>query len=162
MQVITFHLLNHVVEGISKLGPVYGTWMYSFERFNSWMCQRVLNRANPETTVIQTYRVCILYTMHGTYSCLKQPPIATGPATLGRWLRLHYSNPHGPLPTYTDIASKYFGTDKEVAPLQKWPHSGLNCVYRTIGAIELINLTLLQLLQWGYTSTGCLFTSMHA
>ena len=33
--IITFHLLNHVVEAISRLGPVYGTWMYPFERFNS-------------------------------------------------------------------------------------------------------------------------------
>ncbi len=49
--------MRHVVEGIEKFGPVYATWMYSFERFNSWMCQRALNRAHPEVTIMETYRV---------------------------------------------------------------------------------------------------------
>ena len=31
--------------------------MYSFERFNSWMCRRALNRAFPEATVMETYHV---------------------------------------------------------------------------------------------------------
>lgn len=44
------HILHHVVPGIQKYGPVYGTWMYSFERFNSWMCRS-------EATVLETYRV---------------------------------------------------------------------------------------------------------
>jgi hypothetical protein len=55
------HLLHHIVPGIEKFGPVYGTWMFSFERFNSWMCRRALNRANPEATVLETYRVSINY-----------------------------------------------------------------------------------------------------
>ena len=55
------HLLHHVVPGIKHFGPVYGTWMFSFERFNSWMCRRTLNRASPEATVMQTYRVCHLF-----------------------------------------------------------------------------------------------------
>ena len=53
------HLMRHIAEGINKFGPVYGTWMFSFERFNSWMCQRALNRATPEATIIETYRVSI-------------------------------------------------------------------------------------------------------
>lgn len=56
-QVITMHLMHHIAEGIEKFGPVYGTWMYPFERFNSWMCQRALNRAHPEITIMETYRV---------------------------------------------------------------------------------------------------------
>jgi hypothetical protein len=51
--------MRHVVEGIGRFGPVYGTWMYSFERFNSWMCQRALNRTHPEVTIMETYRVGI-------------------------------------------------------------------------------------------------------
>ena len=51
------HLLHHIVSGIKQFGPVYGTWMYSFERFNSWMCRCALNRAYPENTVMETYRV---------------------------------------------------------------------------------------------------------
>ena len=46
------HLLHHIVPGIKQFGPVYGTWMYSFERFNSWICRRALNRALPEATVM--------------------------------------------------------------------------------------------------------------
>ena len=39
-------------------GPVYETWMFTLERFNSWMCQRVHNRAKVEATIMETYRVC--------------------------------------------------------------------------------------------------------
>ena len=51
------HLIRHVADGIQEFGPVYGTWMYPYERFNSWICQRVLNRSNPEATILETYRV---------------------------------------------------------------------------------------------------------
>ena len=57
MKVITMHLIRHVADGIKQFGPVYGTWMYPYERFNSWMCQRTLNRSNPEATILETYRV---------------------------------------------------------------------------------------------------------
>lgn len=53
--------MHHIVEGIRRFGPVYAAWMYPFERFNSWMCQRALNRAHPEITIMETYRVCIVY-----------------------------------------------------------------------------------------------------
>ena len=43
--------MHHIVQGIERFGPVYGTWMFPFERFNSWMCQRALNRAHPEATI---------------------------------------------------------------------------------------------------------------
>jgi len=38
MQDITTHIMHHMVEGIQKYGPVYGTWMYPFERFNRSVC----------------------------------------------------------------------------------------------------------------------------
>ena len=44
------HILHHIVDGI-RFGPVYSTWMFPYERFNSWMCRRALNRAHPEATV---------------------------------------------------------------------------------------------------------------
>ncbi len=31
--------------------------MYPYERFNSWMCRRALNRRYPEATIMATYRV---------------------------------------------------------------------------------------------------------
>ena len=64
--IITLHVGNNF-----SLDASYCGWhttvrtgilhMDAFERFNSWMCQRVLNRANPEATVIETYLVFILY-----------------------------------------------------------------------------------------------------
>ena len=57
MQVMSLHLMHHIVQGIEWFGPVYGTWMFPYERFNSWMCRRALNRAHPEATIIETYRV---------------------------------------------------------------------------------------------------------
>lgn len=56
---ITTHLLHHIVDGIKWFGPVYSTWMYSFERFNSWLCKRALNRFRSEATIMETYRVSL-------------------------------------------------------------------------------------------------------
>lgn len=35
LQVIVFHLLHHLPMFIKRFGPVYGFWMYPYERFNS-------------------------------------------------------------------------------------------------------------------------------
>ena len=59
-QVITNHILNHLPEGIEKYGPVHSTWMYAYERFNSWLCRRALNRRHPEATILRTYQVISL------------------------------------------------------------------------------------------------------
>ena len=56
-EVITMHLIHHLVDGVKQDGPVYGWWMYPYERFNSWICRRALNRYHPEAIVIETYRV---------------------------------------------------------------------------------------------------------
>lgn len=58
MQVIVFHLLHHLPMYIKRFGPVYSFWMYHYERFNSWLTRRVLNRRYPEATVVATYRLC--------------------------------------------------------------------------------------------------------
>lgn len=55
LQNITTHILHHVIDGIRKFGPIYGTWMFAFERFNSWICKRALNMSRPENTAIETY-----------------------------------------------------------------------------------------------------------
>jgi len=59
LQVITNHILHHVPEGIEKFGPVHGTWMFPYERFNSWLCRRALNRRHPEATILRTYQVML-------------------------------------------------------------------------------------------------------
>ena len=65
-QVITLHLLRHVVSGMKRFGPIYGSWMYGYERFNSWLHRRVMNRRFPEATLMETYRVS-LEVLHGLY-----------------------------------------------------------------------------------------------
>ena len=44
-------------DGIRSFGPVYSTWMFVYERFNSWLCKRALNSYRPEATIMETYRV---------------------------------------------------------------------------------------------------------
>ena len=39
------------------MGQVRSWSMFKYEWFNSWICRRVTNRANPEATVIKTYQV---------------------------------------------------------------------------------------------------------
>ena len=57
LQVIVFHLLHHLTVFLERFGPVYMFWMYPYERFNSWIIRRVLNRRYPESTVVETYRL---------------------------------------------------------------------------------------------------------
>ena len=57
LHVSVFHLLHHLPMYIEQFGPVYSFWMYPFERFNSWMIRRTLNRRYPEATVLETYRL---------------------------------------------------------------------------------------------------------
>ena len=57
VHVVVFHLLHHLPAYLRQFGPVYVQWMYPFERFNSWIIRRVLNRRYPESTVIETYRL---------------------------------------------------------------------------------------------------------
>ena len=57
LQVIVFHLLHHLPMFLRRFGPVYSFWMYPYERFNSWITRRVLNRRYPEPTVVETYRL---------------------------------------------------------------------------------------------------------
>ena len=58
LQVIVFHLLHHLPIFLRHFGPVYGFWMYPYERFNSWISRRVTSRRYPEATVVETYRLC--------------------------------------------------------------------------------------------------------
>ena len=55
LHVIVFHLLHHLPFYLKRFGPPVVFWMYSLERFNSWIIRRVKNRRYPESTVVQTY-----------------------------------------------------------------------------------------------------------
>ena len=56
--------MHHLPEGIERFGPVHGTWMFAYERFNSWLCRRALSRKHPEATIMRTYQV-IIYPVSG-------------------------------------------------------------------------------------------------
>ena len=57
LNVSVFHLLHHLPTYLRRFGPVYSFWMYPFERYNSWIIRRVLNRRYPEATAVETYRL---------------------------------------------------------------------------------------------------------
>lgn len=57
IHVIMLHLLHHLPMFIRRFGPVHGYWMFSMERFNSWISRRVHNRRFPEATVLESYRL---------------------------------------------------------------------------------------------------------
>lgn len=57
LQVIEFHLMHHLPKFLERFGPVNMFWMYPYERFNSWIIRRVMNRRFPESTVVETYRL---------------------------------------------------------------------------------------------------------
>ena len=78
LQVIVFHLLHHLPHFIDRFGPVYNFWMYPYERFNSWVARRVLNRRFPESTVVETYRLsewanCMQLSEQLPYGATDQP-----------------------------------------------------------------------------------------
>ncbi|XP_072014762.1 uncharacterized protein [Amphiura filiformis] len=54
---ITTHLIIHITQGIMEYGPLYGTWMFAYERFYSWMSQRIVNRRHIESTVMRTFQI---------------------------------------------------------------------------------------------------------
>ena len=66
-KVITNHILHHLPEGIERFGPVHGTWMFAYERFNSWLCRRALNRRHPEATILRTYQVMLSVSFEHKY-----------------------------------------------------------------------------------------------
>ncbi|XP_066924621.1 uncharacterized protein [Clytia hemisphaerica] len=55
---ITTHICHHFVENMKKFGPLYATWMYCLERFNSWITRRCNNKNHMERCVMETYQ-CI-------------------------------------------------------------------------------------------------------
>lgn len=57
IHVTMLHLLHHLPKFIRRFGPVHGYWMFSMERFNSWIARRVHNRRFPEATIIESYRL---------------------------------------------------------------------------------------------------------
>lgn len=64
LQNITTHIMHHVIQGIRNLGPVYGTWMFVYERFNSWICKRFLT-CGTQSQQLSKLTLCL----NGASSC---------------------------------------------------------------------------------------------
>lgn len=54
---ITTHILHHVARKVSDYGPIYSTWMYPFERMNSYITRRANNRSRVERCIMETIQV---------------------------------------------------------------------------------------------------------
>ncbi|VDI69941.1 Hypothetical predicted protein [Mytilus galloprovincialis] len=57
LQTITMHLLHHIPEGFPRYGPLYGRWLFPYERVNCWITRQVLNKHRIESTVMETYAI---------------------------------------------------------------------------------------------------------
>ena len=55
---ITTHILRHIPNKIRENGPLYSSWMYPYERVNSWLTRRVMKRSQVEECIMETYQVC--------------------------------------------------------------------------------------------------------
>nr|XP_023654008.1 uncharacterized protein LOC111836725 [Paramormyrops kingsleyae] len=56
-QNITTHLLLHLPQSVRENGPLVSTWMFPFERANSWVVRRALNKCDMASTIMRTYQV---------------------------------------------------------------------------------------------------------
>ncbi|VDI64678.1 Hypothetical predicted protein [Mytilus galloprovincialis] len=68
LQTITTHLLHHIPEGFANFGPLYGRWLFPFERVNSWITRQALNKNKIEATIMETYAIydwCVYMIMSG-------------------------------------------------------------------------------------------------
>ncbi|XP_052078946.1 uncharacterized protein LOC127717236 [Mytilus californianus] len=78
LQTITTHLLHHIPEGFANFGPLYGRWLFPFERVNSWITRQALNKNKIEATIMETYAIydwCVYMIMSGK---VKQDDIDIG------------------------------------------------------------------------------------
>ncbi|XP_072171032.1 uncharacterized protein [Diadema setosum] len=57
IQTLCTHLIHHLPDTIRKCGPLVNSWMFSFERFMSFLKKRILNRRHPEATAVEAYRI---------------------------------------------------------------------------------------------------------
>ena len=54
---ITTHILRHIPEKIETNGPMYASWMFPFERMNSYLVRRANNKASMEQYIMETMQV---------------------------------------------------------------------------------------------------------
>ncbi|XP_062596774.1 uncharacterized protein LOC134258258 [Saccostrea cucullata] len=60
LQNLTTHLIHHIVDGLEEFGPVYGRWLFPYERANGWISRQCLRKGVEESTVMETYVVSLI------------------------------------------------------------------------------------------------------
>ncbi|XP_076082418.1 uncharacterized protein LOC143053503 [Mytilus galloprovincialis] len=55
LQNLVTHLLHHIVDGIAENEPLYGRWLFPYERVNGWMSIQGLKKGGEEATIMETY-----------------------------------------------------------------------------------------------------------
>lgn len=48
-------MIHHIVDGLEEFGPVYGRWLFPYERANGWISRQCLRKGVEESTVMETY-----------------------------------------------------------------------------------------------------------
>ena len=56
---ITTHILRHLAAKIRENGPMHASWMFPFERMNSYITRRANNRSTIEQCIMETVQVRI-------------------------------------------------------------------------------------------------------
>lgn len=53
--------MHHIVDGFRAYGPLYGRWLFAYERANGWITRQCLKKGAEESTVMETYAVSISF-----------------------------------------------------------------------------------------------------
>nr|XP_022311179.1 uncharacterized protein LOC111116474 [Crassostrea virginica] len=71
LQNLTTHLLHHIVDDLANYGPMYGRWLFPYERANGWITRQCLRKGMEESTVMETYVIydwCVYMILSGRFN----------------------------------------------------------------------------------------------
>ncbi|XP_061190168.1 uncharacterized protein LOC133198027 [Saccostrea echinata] len=123
MQNLVTHLIHHIVDGFSMYGPLYGRWLFAYERANGWITRQCLKKGAEESTVMETYAVydwCM-------YMVLSQKFVPSSHSEGKSQLMSACENLDNLLPTMYSISS---ASDKHIT-LTCDMKNHMNCYYRS-------------------------------
>ncbi|XP_062584302.1 uncharacterized protein LOC134246058 [Saccostrea cucullata] len=71
IQNLTTHLIHHIVDDLANYGPMYGRWLFPYERANGWVTRQCLRKGMEESTVMETYVIydwCVYMILSGRFN----------------------------------------------------------------------------------------------
>ena len=54
---MTIHQLFHVAQCVKRFGPLWTTWMFTFESYNGFICSFVHSRQNVEIQLLDAFKL---------------------------------------------------------------------------------------------------------